>query len=119
MDPGEVFLTALIAGQHADAVTGENDDDGENDPADDDASQFSSASLDELSRRDIFDNFEPRPGQNSAATDTNRATENSSDFANVPILRDRNLAASEIADEGPTNAAHPPQLSARKRVTEF
>ena len=119
MDPCEEFLTALIAGQHAEAGTGKNDDGGENDPPDDDASQFSSTSLDELSGRDIFDNFEPRPGDNSAATDTNRATENSSDFANVPILRDQNLAASEIADEGPTNAAHPPQLSARKRVTEF
>ena len=119
MDPGEVFLTALIAGQHADAVTGENDDDGENDPADDDASQFSSASLDDLSRRDIFNNFEPRPGQNSAATGTNRATESSSDLANDPILLKQNLAASDITDEGPTNAAHPPQLSARKRVTEF
>ena len=45
MDTVEVFLTALIAGQHAEAGTGENDEDGENDPPDDDASQFSSTSL--------------------------------------------------------------------------
>ena len=104
MDPGEVFLTAIIAGQHAEAGTGKNNEDGENDPPDDDTSQFSSTSLDELSGRDIFDNFEPCPGDDRAATDTNQATENSSDFGNVPILLDRNVAASEITDDGPTNA---------------
>jgi len=71
MDPDEVFLTALIAGQHEEAGTGKNDEDGENDPLDDDASQFSSTSLDELSGRDIFGNFKPCPGDDRAATDTN------------------------------------------------
>ena len=49
MDPGEAFLTALIAGQHEEAGTGENDSNGENDPLDDDASQLSSTSVDNLS----------------------------------------------------------------------
>ena len=49
MDPGEAFLTALIAGQHEEAGTDENDDDGENDPLDDDASQLSSTSVNDLS----------------------------------------------------------------------
>ena len=62
---GKVFLTTLIAEQ------GENDEDGENDPLDDDANQFSSTSLDELSGRDIFGNFKPCPGDDRAATDTN------------------------------------------------
>ena len=108
MDPGEAFLTALIAGQHEEVGTDENDDDGENDPLDDDASQFSSTSVDDLSGGDIFGNFEPCPGDDRAATDTNRATENSSDFENLPILLDRNVAASEITDDGPTNAATTP-----------
>ena len=54
MDPGEAFLTALIAGQHEEAGTDENDDDGENDPLDDDASQFSSTSVDDLSGGEHF-----------------------------------------------------------------
>ena len=49
MDPGEAFLTALIAGQHEEAGTDENDDDIENDRLDNDASQFSSTSVDDLS----------------------------------------------------------------------
>ena len=49
MDPGEAFLTALIVGQHEEAGTDENDDYGENDPLDDDASQFSSTSGNNLS----------------------------------------------------------------------
>ena len=98
MDPGEAFLTALIAGQHEEARTGENDDDGENDPLDDDASQFSSTSLDDLSGVDIFGNFEPCPGDDRAATDANQATKNSSDFENLPILLDRNAAALQIAN---------------------
>ena len=111
MDPGEAFLTALIAGQHEEAGTDENDDDGENDPLDDDASQFSSTSLDDLSGVDIFGNFKPCPGDDRAATDANRATENSSDFENLPNLLDRNLAASENTDYGTTNAATTPTSS--------
>ena len=108
MDPGEAFLTALIAGQHEEAGMDGNDDDGENDPLDDDASQFSSTSVDDLSGGVIFGNFEPCPGDDRAATDANRATENSSDFENLPNLLDRNLAASENTDDGPTNAATTP-----------
>ena len=108
MDPGEAFLTALIAGQHEEAGTDENDDDGENDPLEDDASQFSSTSVDDLWGGVIFGNFEPCPGDDRAATDANRATENSSDFENLPNLLDRNLAASENTDDGTTNAATTP-----------
>jgi len=57
MDPGEDFLTNLITGQNKEPDPGQNDNDGENDPIDDDTSQFSSASLDELAARDIFRNF--------------------------------------------------------------
>ena len=59
MDPAEAFITELVAGQHEDeeAGTGLNDDDGENDPLDNDASQFSLTSLDDLSVKDIFGNF--------------------------------------------------------------
>ena len=76
MDPGEAFITELVAGQHEEAGTGQNDDDRENDPLDNDASQFSSTSLDDLPVTDIFGNFEYCPSDDRAVTGDNRATEN-------------------------------------------
>ena len=109
MDPGEVFSTALIAGQHEEAGTVQHDNDGENDPLDDDECQFSSTSLDELPVSDIFGNSESCPPSNDrAVTGTTRATETSSDFENLLVLLDQNVAAPEIANNGPTNAATTP-----------
>ena len=48
MDPGEAFLTGLITGQHDETGTAQNDDDGNNDPVDEDASLFLSTSLSNL-----------------------------------------------------------------------
>ena len=93
MDPVEAFITELIVGQHEEANTGQNDDDGENDPLDDDASQFSSTSLDNLPVRDIFGNSESRPSNDRAITGDNRATENSPDFDDLPFLLEQNIAA--------------------------
>ena len=58
MDPGEAVMTELIAGQHEEAGTGQNYEDRENDPLDNDASQFSSTLLDDLPVTNIFGNFE-------------------------------------------------------------
>ena len=105
MDPGEAFITELIAGQHEEAGTGQNDDDGENDPLDDDASQFSSTWLDNLPVRDIFGNSESCTSDDRAVTGNNRATENSPDFDNLPVLLERNIAALQIANNATTNEA--------------
>jgi len=56
MDPGEAFITGLITGQHDEIGTSQNDDDGDNDPVDKDASLFWSTSLDDLEARDIYRN---------------------------------------------------------------
>ena len=71
MDPGEAFITKIIAGQHEEAGTGKNDDDGENDPLDNDASQFSSTSLDDLPVMDILSNFKYCPSDDWAVTGDN------------------------------------------------
>ena len=56
MDPGEAFITGLITGQHDEIGTTQNDNDGDNDPVDEDASLFSSTSLDDLEGSDIYGN---------------------------------------------------------------
>ena len=47
MDPGEAFLTDLIAGQHVQHVPAQNEDGSHNDVVDEDACLFSVASADE------------------------------------------------------------------------
>ena len=96
MDPGEAFITELVAGQHEEAGTGQNDDDRENDPLDNDASQFSSTSLDDLPVTDIFGNFEYCPSNDWAVTRDNRATEKSPDFDDLPFLLEQNIAAPDM-----------------------
>ena len=71
MDPGKAFITELIAGQHEEADTGQNDDGGENDPIDNDASHFSLTSLDDLPVTDICGNFEYCPSDDRAVTGDN------------------------------------------------
>ena len=103
MDPGKAFITELIAGQHEEAGTDQNGDDGDNDPLDDDASQFLTTSLDSLAETDIFGNFESCPSADRAVTGNIGATENSPNFADLPILLDRNDAAPQIPNNDATN----------------
>ena len=72
MDPGEAFLTGLIKGQHDETGTDQNDDDGDNDPVDEDASLFSSTSLGDLEVSDIYGNSGARPDDVSDTTATNK-----------------------------------------------
>ncbi len=76
MDPGELFLSDLIAGQHEQRTTDQNNDDGHNDPVDNDASVFSVKSFDEVSVRDIFGNIETCPRDVSGTTAINQLAEN-------------------------------------------
>ena len=58
MDPGEGFLSDLIAGQYEQHKPGRNNDNGHNDPVDDDASLFLVTLIDEMAVRDIFGDVE-------------------------------------------------------------
>ena len=57
MDLGKVFLFDLITGQNEEHEPGQNDGDGDYDPVDDDASQFTSTLLDDVVASDIFGNL--------------------------------------------------------------
>ena len=62
--------------------------------------------------RDIFGNSESCPSNDWKVTDANLATENSSDFENIPTFLDQNVADPEITNNGPINAATtPPTLT--------
>jgi len=76
MDPGEAFLTDLIAGQHGEHVQAQNEDGSHNDVVDEDACLFSVASVDEEAATDIFGNLEGCPGDVSSSVAANRGTEN-------------------------------------------
>ena len=58
MDPGEVFLPDLITGQNEEHEPNQNDSDGDYDPVDDDASRFTSTSLDDIAAMDMFGNLD-------------------------------------------------------------
>jgi len=89
MDPGEAFLTGLITGQHDETGTDQNDDDGDNDPVDKDASLFSSTSLGDLEGSNIYGNSGARPDDVSDTTATNKHSENEPVRSDLPILLDR------------------------------
>jgi len=89
MDPGEAFLTNLITWQHEEVGTGQNDDDRDNDPVNDNASLFSSTSLDDIAGRDILGNLDGCPGDVSGTTALNRDRENDPEHGDLPILLDR------------------------------
>ena len=89
MDPGKLFLSDLIAGQHEQHATDQNHDDGHNNPVDGDASVFSVTSVDEVSARDIFGNVEPCPGNVSGTTATNQLAENAANYQDLPTLLDQ------------------------------
>ena len=57
MDPGEVFLSDPIAGQNEEHKPDQNDVDRDYNPVDDDASHFTSTSLDDVAVRNIFGNL--------------------------------------------------------------
>eukprot|EP00580_Thalassiosira_gravida_P001419 CAMPEP_0201600764 /NCGR_PEP_ID=MMETSP0492-20130828/1780_1 /ASSEMBLY_ACC=CAM_ASM_000837 /TAXON_ID=420259 /ORGANISM="Thalassiosira gravida, Strain GMp14c1" /LENGTH=86 /DNA_ID=CAMNT_0048063659 /DNA_START=170 /DNA_END=430 /DNA_ORIENTATION=+ len=60
-DRGETFIHRLMTG-HSERVSNSlNDDDGENDMVDDDASAFSSQSIDESTEDDISPRISARP----------------------------------------------------------
>ena len=54
MDPGEESITDLLAEQKEESDQVQNKDDGENDPINDDASKFTSTSIDNEESRDIY-----------------------------------------------------------------
>ena len=68
MDPDKAFLSDIIAGQHEEAGTGENDEDGDNDPVDKDGSHFSFTLLNDLAWIDIFRNLGSFPDNASSTT---------------------------------------------------
>ena len=77
MDPGEAFLTDLIAGQHGEHVHAQNEDGSHNDVVDEeDACLFLVASTDEEAATDIFRNIDGCPGDVSSSVAANRGTEN-------------------------------------------
>ena len=57
MDPGELFLSDLIAGQHEQHATDQNHDDGHNDPVDDDASVFTTEMIADAEESDASGNL--------------------------------------------------------------
>ena len=83
MDLVEVFVTGLITGQHDEIGTSQNNDDGDNNPVDEDASLFSSTSLDELEGRDIFGNLGGRPDIVSGSTAVNQHSENDGEHVDL------------------------------------
>ena len=101
MDPGEAFLTGLITGQHDETGTAQNDDDGDNDPVDEDASLFSSTSLGDLEGSDIYGNGGAGPDDVSGTTATNKHSENEPVRSDLPILLDRfaQLPQNQTTDE--------------------
>ena len=86
MDPGEVCLSDLIAGQNEEHKLGQNDGDGDCDPVDDDASQFTSTSLDDVVARDVFQNFNGWADNVSGTMVANRDTETSVEQENLLIF---------------------------------
>ena len=88
MDPGEEFLSDLIAGQHDQHEPGRNNDDSHNDPVEDDASLFLVTSVDEVTPREIFGNDEACPDDVSGTTAANQLAENEVASENLPIPQD-------------------------------
>jgi len=104
MDPGEVCITGLVTGQHDEIGTSQNDDHGDNDPVDKDASLFSSTSLDNLEARDIYPNGGARSDDVSDTTATNQHSENEPEPPDLPILLDRFAPLPQNPTTDETNA---------------
>ena len=91
MDPVKEFFTDLIAGRLGESKHAPNVHEGEDDPIDDDASQFSSKSFNDPLDRDIFGLSGGRPGSSSDNNPTNPNVKNDLIIENPPPLMDRNL----------------------------
>ena len=88
MDPGEAFLSDLIAGQHEQHASEQNEDGSHNGVVDEDEGLFSVALADEDAATDIFGNIAGCPGDVSSSVAANRGTENAVEIENLPILLD-------------------------------
>ena len=123
MDPGEAFLTDLITGQHGEIGTNQNDDDGDNDPVDKDASLFSSTSLDNMEASNIYRNGGARPDDVSGTTATNQRSENEPEYDDLPILLQRfsPLPQSPTTDQinAETSIPVPPTSQTNNGIPEY
>jgi len=88
-------------------MPGQNDDDGGNNPVDNDTSQFSSTSLDDVAAIDIFRNLCDCPDDVSGTTAMNRTTETSLEHNNLLIFPDRNPTVPQNSTTTQTNATTP------------
>ena len=108
MDPGEAFLTDLIAGQHVQHAPEQNEDGSHNDVVDEDACLFLVALDDEEEATDIFGDIDGCPGDVSSSVAANRGTENAVEIENLPILLDRFVDAPRNANSNQNNSRTPP-----------
>ena len=76
-DPGEVFLNYLIAGQDSDQDLSENDDADVESHFDDDASQFSTETIDSVDAEDIYGVRDACPDDELPSEPANECHENS------------------------------------------
>lgn len=88
MDPGEVFLSDLIVGQHKQHALDQNEDCSHNAVLDDDARLFSIASANEEAERDIFGNIDSCSDDVSGTMIANKGAENTVEIDYLPILLD-------------------------------
>ena len=75
-DRGETFIHRLMTGHSERVLNSLNDDDGENDMADDDASAFSSQLIDELTEEDISPRISARPNDDPFNNTSSNETRN-------------------------------------------
>jgi len=75
-DRGETFIRSLVTGHSERVSNSANDDDGENDMVDDDASAFSSQSIDESNKDDISPGISARPDYDPVNNPSSNQTQN-------------------------------------------
>ena len=108
MDPGEAFLTDLIAGQHVQHAPEQNEDGSHNDVVDKDACLLLVALADEEATKDIYGHIDGCLSDVSSSVAANRETENAVEIENLPILLDRFADAPRNANINQNNSQTTP-----------
>ena len=86
VDPGKIFVADLICRQSKEVERVQNDDNGEDNIVDNDASAFSSLSIEEASAIGICDNLENCSDNNPGSNNNNFDSENSTNPDPLPEL---------------------------------
>jgi len=86
VDPGKLFFADLVCRQSEEVERVQNDDDSEDDIIDDDASAFSSLSIEEGSATGFCDNLDDCPNNNPGSNNNNFDNEKNTNQDPLPEL---------------------------------